>query len=82
ATLTVAANYIYYNRDQDQSVNTDYFLPNDEFLRNNSFLTNSTQKSNIFTGQGDISTSYWGGKLELGAKLSKIDTESKINFFD
>ncbi len=82
ATLSAASNYIYYNHRQDQSVSSDYFLPDNEFLRNNSFFTNSAQKSNIFTGQADVSTNLWGGTFEAGFKFSNINTESKINFFD
>lgn len=82
ATLSATANYIYYNSNQDQGLSTDYFLADNEFLRNYSFFTKSAQKSNIFTGQADVSTSYWGGKLEVGFKLSEIDTESKMNFFN
>ncbi len=82
ATLSAAANYIYYNYRQDQSVSSDYFLPDNEFLRNNSFFTNSAQKSNIFTGQADVSADVWEGTFEAGFKFSNINTESKINFFN
>ena len=82
ATFSVAANYIYYNNQQDQSVSTDYFLPDNTFLRNNSFFTNSAQNSNIFTGQADISTGLWGGAFEAGFKFSNIDTDSKLDFFN
>ncbi|MEM0517470.1 TonB-dependent receptor domain-containing protein [Aequorivita flava] len=82
ATLSAAANYIYYNSNQDQDVSTHYFLPNNEFIKHNSFFTNSAQKSNILTAQTDVSTPYWGGTFEIGFKLSKIYTDSKIDFFD
>ncbi|SRX52573.1 TonB-dependent receptor SusC [Aequorivita sp. CIP111184] len=82
ATLSAAANYIYYNHRQDQSVSSDYFLPDNDFLRNNSFFTNSAQNSNIFTGQTDVSANLWEGTFTAGFKFSNIDTESKINFFD
>ncbi|MGO3183015.1 MAG: TonB-dependent receptor domain-containing protein [Aequorivita sp.] len=82
AKLSAVVNYIYYKHNQDQSVNTDYFLPDNDFLRNNSFFTNSAQKSNIFTGQIDFSTSLWGGTFDAGLKFSNIDTESSLGFFD
>lgn len=82
STLSATANYIYYHNRQDQSVSSDYFLPNNEFLRNTSFLTNSAQKSNIFTGQTDVSTNLWEGTFDVGFKFSNIDTKSKLNFFD
>ena len=81
-TLAVSANYIYYDNTQNQSVDSDYLLPNGEFLRNNSFYTNSNQYSDIFTGQADISSELWGGTFEAGFKFSSIDTESKLDFFD
>ncbi len=82
ATLTAAANYIYYNHNQDQRVITDYYLPNNDFLRNNSFFTNSAQKSNIFTAQTDITENLWEGTFQTGVKISFIDTHSKLDFFN
>lgn len=82
AKLAVVANYIYYYHNQDQSVSTDYFLPDNSFLRNNSFYTNALQKSNIFTAQTDFSSSLWSGNLETGLKYSNIDTESRLDYFD
>ena len=82
ATLAVSANYIYYDNTQNQSVSSDYSLPNGDFLRNNSFYTDSKQNSNIFTGQADITSELWEGTFEAGFKFSNIDTESKLDFFD
>lgn len=82
ATLAISGNYIYYDNTQNQSVSSDYLLPNGDFLRNNSFYTNSAQDSNIFTGQADIATELWGGTFETGFKFSSIDTESKLDFFN
>jgi len=82
ATLAVSANNIYYDNTQNQSVDSDYLLPNGELLRNNSFYTNANQNSDIFTGQADISSELWGGTFEAGFKFSSINTESKLNFFD
>ena len=82
ATLAVSANNIYYDNTQNQSVDSDYLLPNGELLRNNSFYTNANQNSDIFTGQADISSELLGGTFEAGFKFSSINTESKLNFFD
>lgn len=82
ASLSASANYIYYKNNQNQSVSSNYFLPDNAFLRNNSFYTNSAQNSNIFTGQTDLSTNLWGGTFEAGFKFSNVDTESKLDFFD
>lgn len=82
ANLAISGNYIYYNHIQDQSVSTDYFLPNDFFIRNNSFSTASAQKSNIFTAQVDFSTVLFGGTFDAGIKYSNINTHSNLDFFD
>ncbi|QQX77648.1 MULTISPECIES: TonB-dependent receptor domain-containing protein [Aequorivita] len=82
ATLAISANYIYYDNIQNQSVSSDYLLPNGNLLRNNSFYTDSEQTSDIFTGQADVSSELWGGTFEAGFKFSSIDTESKLDFFD
>jgi|TARA_R100001460_G_scaffold84086_9_gene125181 hypothetical protein len=82
ATLAISANYIYYDNTQNQSVSSDYLLPNGNLLRNNSFYTDSEQTSDIFTGQADVSSELWGGTFEAGFKFSSIDTESKLDFFD
>jgi len=82
ATFSASANYIFYNNLQSQSVSSDYFLTNNEFSRNNSFYSDLKQKSNIFTGQADVSTMLWGGTFETGLKFSNVNTESKQDFFD
>jgi hypothetical protein len=82
ATLAISANYIYYDNTQNQSVSSDYLLPNGNLLRNNSFYTDSGQTSDIFTGQADVSSDLWGGTFEAGFKFSSIDTKSKLDFFD
>lgn len=82
ATFSASTNYIYYDNVQDQNVSSSYFLVNGDFLRNNSFYTNSEQKSNIFTGQADVSTALWGGTFEAGLKFSNVNTESMQDFFN
>lgn len=82
STLSASGNYIYYENEQNQSVNSDYLLANGDFLRNRSFYTDSNQNSNIFTGQTDVSTALWAGTFETGLKFSSVNTESKLNFFD
>mgnify|MGYP001945896893 CR=1 FL=1 len=82
ATLSVSGNYIYFDNAQNQSVNSDYFLANGDLIRNTSFYTDSKQKSNIFTGQADVSTELWGGSFETGLKYSNVITESLLDFFD
>ena len=82
ASVSVSANYIYYDNLQNQQLSSDYLLANGDFLRNRSFQTNSEQNSNIFTGQADISTELWGGTFLAGLKYSNVDTHSKLDFFN
>lgn len=82
AQVIMNANYINYKKEQDQSVNTDYFLPNGDFLRNNSFQTFANQQSDIVTAQLDFSIPALSGTIETGVKYSDIDTESGLDFFD
>lgn len=82
STLTISSNYIYYKNQQFQNLESKYFLENGSALRFNNFSTDSYQKSNIFTGQGDLSTSLWDGTLDSGLKLSSTKTHSKLDFFN
>lgn len=82
STLIIASNYIYYKNQQFQNLGSKYFLENGDALGFNNFSTDSYQKSNIFTGQGDLSTSLWDGTLDSGLKLSSTKTNSKLDFFN
>jgi hypothetical protein len=82
SAFTGAANYIDYNNEQFQSVDTHFFSPEGSLLRNNRFNTNANQSSEIFTGQADVNTSVLSGDLKAGIKYSDIDTNSKLDFFD
>ncbi len=82
SAFTAAGNYIDYDNEQLQSVNTNYFSPNGSLLRNNRFNTNANQSSKIYTGQADVNTSLLSGNLKAGIKYSDIETNSKLDFFD
>ncbi len=82
ASWSTSANYIYYKKNQEQTVETRYQLPNNTFLGNDEFYTDSRQLSNIFTAQSDLSTTLWSGNLDTGVKFSNIDTDSKLDFFN
>ena len=81
-TITVASNYIDYDNEQFQAMNTNYFLPDDSLSNNNRFNTEARQRSKIITGQGDLNTSLFSGNLTAGIKYSDIDTNSKLDFYD
>ncbi len=82
SNLTTSANYINYNSNQTQNLNTDYRLPTGEMLNNINFFTDANQESNIFTLASDFSTLLAEGDFEAGLKYSNIETESGLDFFD
>ncbi|MDC7994957.1 outer membrane beta-barrel protein [Altibacter sp. HG106] len=82
ASLRTTVNYIRYQFDQMQQVNTRYFSPDNAILRNNRFRTEALQETAIFSGQTDVTTSIGGMSFSGGLKYSYIDTESGLDFFD
>jgi hypothetical protein len=82
SAFTASSNYIDYDNEQLQTVDTRYFLPNGSLIRNNKFYTDANQDSKIFTGQADVNTSLFSGNLKAGIKYSDIETNSKLDFFD
>jgi len=81
-TLTTAVNYIIYNNEQTQDLNTNYKLPTGTLLNNVNFYTDAKQDSKIFTGQTDFNKTIAKGNLETGLKYSYINTESGLDFYD
>lgn len=76
------SHYTNYSDSRFQNVNTNYFLNDGTFLRNNTFFTDANQDIDIFIGQVDFETKLLGLNMETGAKISSIDSESGIDFFD
>ena len=81
-TITVASNYIDYDNEQTQVMNTNYFSPEGSLLNNSRFTTEALQRSKIITGQGDLNTTLFSGNLKAGIKYSDIDTNSMLDFYD
>jgi len=81
-SLTTSVNYINYDREQSQKLNTDYKLPTGELLNNVEFSTDAAQNSNIFTAQTDFKNKMGSGNFETGLKYSYINTESALNYFN
>ncbi len=81
-TLNTSVNYINYDREQSQELNTDYNLPTGELINNIEFFTDANQDSDIFTGQTDFKKILGGGDFETGLKYSYINTESSLDFFN
>ncbi len=80
--LTTSVNFINYDQDQTQELNTNYNLPTGELSNNVKFFTDAKQYSNIFTGQTDFKNGLGNGNFETGIKFSYINTESSLDFFN
>lgn len=80
--IQTGANYILYNNNQIQEVATTFELPNGDFLRNTNFFTDSNQETTVFTSQIDVALALGEHNIETGAKLSNIETDSGMDFFD
>ncbi|MDN3595958.1 outer membrane beta-barrel protein [Zunongwangia endophytica] len=82
ATLSAQANYIRYDDDQDQDLNTTYFDGNDDEIRNNMIFTQGVQNTDIYTGQVDISANMGSLPIETGLKYSGITSNSALDFYN
>jgi hypothetical protein len=80
--ISAGAHYTKFDQEREQMVETDYFSGNGEIVDNIAFNTEAIQDINIFTAQIDLSTSLGKMAFESGLKLSSIDSESGIDFFD
>ncbi|WP_121666070.1 outer membrane beta-barrel family protein [Mesonia aquimarina] len=80
--LSVDAHFTYYHQDKKQDVLTDYFLPSGMLINENSFNTEAYQKINIYALQADFQTKIGDVDFNTGAKISRIDSNSKLEFFD
>jgi len=80
--LTIGGNYIDYSNDQEQSLQSDYFLPNGDFLKTIQFQTLSFQDSKIYTAYSDLSSPLVGGDFQAGFKYSNIDTNTGLDYFN
>ncbi len=82
ANLSAIANYIKYDDDQFQDLQTLYFSPQGGILNDNSFNTDAHQDSDIFTAQIDLSAPISDWAFESGLKYTGSESESRLNFFD
>lgn len=81
AALTAGANFIIYDDDRLQDLNTAYFTPNGAILNTSAFSTIANQKSNIYTGKVDVSMPWGSAHVETGIKYSGIGSTSGMDFF-
>ncbi|MGI9546072.1 MAG: TonB-dependent receptor domain-containing protein [Flavobacteriaceae bacterium] len=75
-------HYTHFDEDQGQEGSSNYFDPDGNFIRNFSFSTDAKQDIDIITGQVDLSLPLGETSLETGIKLSSIQTDSRIDYFD
>tara|TARA_B100000795_G_C22797719_1_gene440236 strand:- start:20 stop:2425 length:2406 start_codon:yes stop_codon:yes gene_type:complete len=80
--LKTLVNFIKYDNNQTQNLNTNYNLPSGELTNNVSFYTDAEQDSDIFTGQIDYTKIICEGDFETGLKYSNIETESALDFYN
>jgi len=80
--LSVNGHLTYYHQDQNQSVLTDYMLPTGTLLNRNAFCTQADQKINIYAAQADFKTQFGEVNFNTGLKVSSIDSNSKLSFFN
>ncbi|MCP9199261.1 TonB-dependent receptor [Gramella sp. GC03-9] len=80
-SFEAVANYIKYDDEQLQDLETEYFGPQGNLLNQNAFSTFAQQESDIFTAQFDISTMLGGSSFETGAKYSGLQTQTGQDFF-
>lgn len=79
-TLEAVANYIYYEQDQLQMLNTAYFDPAGLPVAATSFDTEGRQQTNILTLQTDIAGTWGEANLKSGVKYVNINSSSGIGF--
>ncbi|MCM8569682.1 TonB-dependent receptor [Gramella jeungdoensis] len=81
-SFSAVANYIDYTNNGTQDLMTEYFSAGGNLLNDNSFFTIADQKSQIYTGQMDITTPMGSVNLETGLKYSGLKSDSGQDFFD
>ncbi|WP_224488120.1 outer membrane beta-barrel family protein [Robertkochia flava] len=79
-TWSSAANYIYFEQAQFQTLTTEYFETSGSPLFSSSFNSDGRQKNNIFTLQTDLSTTLGEGEFKTGLKYADIASKSNIGF--
>ncbi|WP_232827322.1 outer membrane beta-barrel family protein [Winogradskyella aurantiaca] len=84
AVLRVNAHYTGYDYSRGQNVFSEFFDMNDDFDFDTEFNTDANQRTDIFNGKVDYSTSIGEdtGTFDVGAKFSNVQTDSDITKTD
>ncbi len=80
--VTTAAHFTKFDQEREQDVASNYFGTSGQALNNISFNTKARQDINIFTAQIDYRGALNSVNFETGVKISSIDSESGIDFFN
>ncbi|UNY99754.1 TonB-dependent receptor [Zhouia spongiae] len=76
--MDLVSEYIYYQNDQDQYLETNYFNPDDSHSNMRSFDFTAKQKNNIFTQGVDFSIPIKEALIETGAKYNSHNSNSYV----
>lgn len=82
ARISANGHYTYFKGESFQNLSSNYFDPNGAFLREFGFDSDAQQDIEIFTGQVDYATPVGNASLETGAKISSINSQSQLDFFN
>lgn len=78
-SLSLQANYVYYQDSSSQLLNTEYFNSGGGLVEENLIETDADQRNTIFTAQGDYSLDLQEESLlEFGAKYAEINSKSEM----
>ncbi|MCM4150303.1 TonB-dependent receptor [Arenibacter sp. N53] len=80
SNLKFIGNYLYFDDELYQDLNSDYYNGDQTLNDSNSFNSFSQQRNNIATGQIDFSSSLGHSQTDLGIKYSSIRSNSSIVF--
>ncbi|MDT0690432.1 outer membrane beta-barrel family protein [Salegentibacter sp. F188] len=82
AQFSAKGHFTTYDQDRLQMVNSDYFDAAGNFIQNINFNTDANQEIEIYTAQADFTSALGEASFESGLKLSSINSESAIDYFD
>jgi hypothetical protein len=81
ASLSLSGHYTTYNKDINQFVFSQYYLPDESLSSNFNFSTDSKQDIHIKTAQLDFISPINSVSFSSGIKVSDIDSKSGIDFY-
>ncbi|MGJ5643054.1 TonB-dependent receptor domain-containing protein [Formosa sp. S-31] len=76
--LAINLHHTNYDYDRMQDIDSRYFDADQQFLRDHAYHAMAAQKTYIYSGQLDYSLPLETMSLEMGAKVSFIDSNSDV----